>query len=323
MGAYFRHAYSLEHETGQHPENAGRLRAVEAFLDAENFHGLEVVEAPAATAEQIELVHPASHRRMVEEMAAGGGGMIDADTVVSPRSYEAALRAAGAAVAAVDRVLSGGEDRFCFCAMRPPGHHAERDRAMGFCLFNNIAIAAAHARAAHGVERVAILDWDVHHGNGTQEVFYGSPDVLFVSIHQSPLYPGSGDTSETGEGAGEGFTINLPVPPGTDGEGFRRLIETVALPAVRRFDPGLILLSAGYDAHREDPLAQCMVESSDYLEMAAAVAEAARELEVPIVVTVEGGYAPEALAESVSATIRGFTDRSFVRTPVAGGGALG
>lgn len=316
MAAYFRHAYSLEHDTGAHPENADRLRAIEARLDAEDFHGLEVVEPRPATAEQIERVHPASHLQMVEEMAASGGGMVDADTVVSARSYEAALRAAGAAVQAVDRVLDEEEDRFAFCGMRPPGHHAERARAMGFCLFNNVAIAAAHARAAHGVERVAILDWDVHHGNGTQEVFYETAEVLFVSIHQSPLYPGTGDAGETGAGAGESFTINLPVPPGTDGGGFRARLEETALPAVRQHRPGLILLSAGYDAHRADPLAQCQVESSDYLEMAAAVAETAHDLGVPVVATLEGGYAPEALAESVSATIRGFIDGSFVRAPV-------
>ena len=310
VGIYLRHRLSFEHDTGGHPENAGRLTAIESRLAEEDWLGMELVEAPAATPGQIERVHPAEHRLMVEELAASGGGMIDADTIVSPRSYEAALRAAGAAVAAVNTVLAEvAAHRFAFCGMRPPGHHAERARAMGFCLFNNVAIAAAHALEEHGVERVAILDWDVHHGNGTQEIFYGSAEVLFISIHQSPLYPGTGDAGETGAGAGAGYTINLPVPPGSDGTVFRSLVESEALPAIRRHRPDLILLSAGYDAHRQDPLAQCQVESTDYLEMSAAVAETARDLEVPVIAALEGGYAPQALAESVSATIRGFTDR--------------
>lgn len=309
MGGYFRHRLSFAHDTGGHPENAGRLKAIERRLADEDWLGLELIEAPAATAEQIERVHPAEHRIMIEGVAATGGGMIDADTIVSADSYEAALHAAGAAVAAVDLVVGdGGHNRFAFCGMRPPGHHAERTRAMGFCLFNNIAIGAAHALAAHGLERVAILDWDVHHGNGTQDIFYASDQVLFASIHQSPLYPGTGDERETGEGAGEGFTINLPVPPGADGNVFRDRLEQVALPAVRDHKPGLIMLSAGYDAHRADPLAQCELESGDYGEMARLTSGVASELDVPVVVCLEGGYAPDALAESVSETIRGFGD---------------
>lgn len=311
MGAYFRHRLSFEHDTGGHPENAARLTAIEGRLADEGWLGLELVEAPAATVEQIERVHPAEHIRMVERVAKSGGGMIDADTIVSVRSYEAALHAAGAATAAVDLVVreENGND-FAFCGMRPPGHHAERARAMGFCLFNNIAIGAAHALADHGLDRIAILDWDVHHGNGTQDVFYASDRVLFASIHQSPLYPGTGDERETGEGAGEGFTVNLPVPPGADGAVFRDRLERVALPAVRDFQPDLIMVSAGYDAHRADPLAQCELESSDYGEMARLVSETAVDLDVPVIICLEGGYAPDALAESVSETIRGFGARA-------------
>lgn len=310
MGAYFRHRLSFEHDTGGHPENAARLTAIEGRLADEGWLGLELIEAPAATVEQIERVHPAEHVRMVERVAESGGGMIDADTIVSADSYDAALHAAGAAVAAVDLVLGEGDHRFAFCGMRPPGHHAERARAMGFCLFNNIAIGAAHALAAHGLDRVAILDWDVHHGNGTQDVFYASDRVLFASIHQSPLYPGTGAESERGAGPGDGYTINMPVPPGADGEDFRDRLADVALPAVREHEPGLIMVSAGYDAHRADPLAQCELESSDYGEMARLVSETAVDLDVPVIICLEGGYAPDALAESVSETIRGFGARA-------------
>ena len=305
-GLYLRHPLSFQHDTGSHPENAERVRAIEAALEADHWHGLEVVEAPAATVEQIERVHPRSHIEAIEAISARGGGMIDVDTVASARSYDAALRAAGGAVHAVDRLL-GDDAGFAFCGLRPPGHHAERSRAMGFCLFNNVAIGAAHALSEHGVQRAMVVDWDVHHGNGTQDVFYASPRVLFTSIHQSPLYPGTGDPSERGSGEGEGYTVNLPVAPGAGADEFLSIVQTVLVPLARSFNPGLLAISAGYDAHRDDPLAECMLDEAAYADMAASLRDVAADLGVPVLICLEGGYALPALAASVSATITAFT----------------
>jgi acetoin utilization deacetylase AcuC-like enzyme len=306
-GLYLRHPLSFEHDTGSHPENAQRLRVIEERLEADGWHGLEVVEAPEAKREQIERVHAGSHIEAIEAISARGGGMIDLDTVASARSYEAALRAAGGAVLAVDRMLSGDGAGFAFCGLRPPGHHAERDRAMGFCLFNNVAIGVAHALSEHRLDRAMVVDWDVHHGNGTQDVFYLSPQVLFTSIHQSPLYPGTGDPAERGDGEGEGYTVNLPVAPGAGPDDFLSLLQTVIVPLARSFEPGLVAVSAGFDAHRDDPLAQCTLDEAAYADMAASLREVATELRVPVLVCLEGGYAPAALAASVSATIASFT----------------
>jgi acetoin utilization deacetylase AcuC-like enzyme len=311
-GLYLRHPLSFEHDTGAHPENAERIRAIEAALSEPDWHGLEVVEAPAAALEQIERIHPRSHIEEIEALSARGGGMIDADTVASPRSYDAALRSAGASVHAVDRLL-GDDAGFAFCALRPPGHHAERARSMGFCLFNNVAIGAAHALAEHGAERVLIVDWDVHHGNGTQEVFFGSRQVLFASIHQSPLYPGTGDTGERGSGEGEGYTVNLPVAPGAGPDEFLALVQTVIVPLARGFEPDLVAVSAGFDAHRDDPLAECMLDEAAYSDMSASLRDLAAELEVPVLVCLEGGYALGPLAASVSATIAAFVGSSEPR----------
>jgi acetoin utilization deacetylase AcuC-like enzyme len=302
-GIYLRHPLSLEHDTGPHPENPDRIRAIEAALEPKGWHGLEVLEAPAASPEQILRVHPQSHIDAIEALSDRGGGHVDADTVLSARSYDAALRCAGAAADAVDRLCAGDGTGFAFCGLRPPGHHAERDRAMGFCLFNNVAIGTAQALAEHGVERALILDWDVHHGNGTQDVFYDSGQVLFASIHQSPLYPGTGDPSERGTGAGVELTVNLPVDPGAGPDEFLAIVQTVIEPLARDFEPGLIAVSAGYDAHRADPLADCMLDEAAYADMAASVRDLAAELEAPVLVCLEGGYALAALAGSVDATI--------------------
>jgi acetoin utilization deacetylase AcuC-like enzyme len=305
-GLYLRHQSSFAHETGPHPESPRRVAAIEEEMSEREWMGMELVEAPAAEREQILRVHTPEHVDSIERLAERGGGNIDLDTVASEGSWEAALHAAGGAVDAVDRLLDDeAEHRFAFCGLRPPGHHAERGAAMGFCLFNNVAVASAHAIAAHGVERVMVLDWDVHHGNGTEEIFYESSAVLYASIHQSPLYPGTGAAGDVGRGDGEGFTLNMPVPPGAGSDDFLSLVEGTVAPRAREHEPGLLLISAGYDAHRDDPLAQCELDEAAYREMAAAIRELGAELGAPVVVCLEGGYAVQALADSVAATIEG------------------
>ena len=299
-----RHPSSFEHDTGGHPENARRLTAIEEAMSERNWLGMELVEAPAATREQLERVHSAAHVDSIEELAQRGGGPIDLDTVASAGSWNAALHAAGGAVHAAERLSTEGG--FAFCGLRPPGHHAERDRAMGFCLFNNVAVAAAHAIAELGVERVLVLDWDVHHGNGTEEIFYGSSEVLYSSIHQSPLYPGTGASADLGSGDGEGFTVNLPVPPGSGTDEFLSLIQAVVAPIARQWRPGLLCISAGYDAHRDDPLANCDVDDAGYGDMAATMRALAWELGVPVLICLEGGYSLGALSRSVVATLEAF-----------------
>jgi acetoin utilization deacetylase AcuC-like enzyme len=311
---YITHPSSLEHDTGGHPENAGRLRAIDAALEREGGMGLERVEAPRATREQIERVHSPQLVDAIAEISARGGGMIDLDTVASAGSYEAALHAAGGATQAVEELLGNRNgDGAAFCALRPPGHHAERARAMGFCLFNNIAVASAHALAERRAERVLILDWDVHHGNGTEEIFDDSDRVLYASIHQSPLYPGTGGPDDLGSGAGEGYTINLPVPPGSGPDDFLSLVQNVVVPVGREYRPGLIGISAGYDAHRDDPLAGCELDAAAYGDMTASMRELASELEVPVLVCLEGGYELEALSSSVVATLGALADSSEPR----------
>jgi acetoin utilization deacetylase AcuC-like enzyme len=222
---------------------------------------------------------------------------------VSAGSWPAALHSAGGAVALVDALLGDEGCRVGASIHRPPGHHAEIRRAMGFCLFNNVAVAARWARDAHGVERVLILDWDVHHGNGTQDVFYESDDVLFVSIHQWPLYPGTGAIGETGAGAGKGYTLNLPVPPGSGDEVYAALVEHVVVPRAREYAPGLVLISAGFDAHVDDPLASCRVTDEGYVTMARSVRALCEGLGVPVGVLLEGGYELGALARGMRGTL--------------------
>ena len=302
MGLYMSHPSSFDHDTGAHPENAGRLRAIEAALERAGWPGLERLAAPAASREQLRRVHAEEHIAAIEELCASGGGLLDLDTVVSEGSFEAALHAAGGAVTAAELLL-GGEASFGFCGLRPPGHHAESARAMGFCLFNNVAIAAAHVLGTGAAERVLILDWDVHHGNGTEASFAGSNRVLYASIHQWPLYPGTGPADYFGEGEGEGYTVNLPVPPGSGSDEFLSLVQNVVVPIARSFAPDLVAISAGYDAHRDDLLAECTVETEAYAEMAATVRDLASELRAPILVCLEGGYDLGALAASVLATV--------------------
>ncbi len=272
---------------------------------------MELVEAPLATRAQLARVHDERHIDSIEQLAARGGGMIDLDTVASAGSWEAALHSAGGAVHAAERLLDEGG--FAFCGLRPPGHHAERAQAMGFCLFNNVAVAAAHALAELGIERVLVLDWDVHHGNGTETIFYGSPQVLYASIHQSPLYPGTGAPTDLGSGDGEGFTVNLPVPPGSGPDEFLALVQHVVAPIARDWRPELICISAGYDAHREDPLANCELDERAYSDMAATMRQVATELDAPLLVCLEGGYALGALSRSVVATLDSLADEAPAR----------
>ena len=305
-GLHFSHPACLEHDprvhSPTHPDTPERLIVLERALAQRDWLGWERREAPAAAVEQLELVHGAAHVRMIRELCAGGGGAIDPDTFVGEASFLAALHAAGGACAMVKALLAG-EAQAGFCAVRPSGHHAERDRAMGFCLFNNVAVAAAAAIAEHGLRRVLVIDWDVHHGNGTAEIFRTRADVLFASIHQWPLYPGTGPLSDCGSGEGEGYTINLPVPPGSREPLWLSLIERVIAPAAAAFAPELVLLSAGFDAHAEDPLAECSLQTSSFVEMAIRVREIARRAGAPLGAVLEGGYNSCVLADCVCATL--------------------
>jgi acetoin utilization deacetylase AcuC-like enzyme len=301
-GVFLAHPSSLEHETGGHPERASRITAIEQELEARDWLGYARISSPAVDRGLLAAVHPESHIAAIEQLAAGGGGMVDPDTVASPGSFVAAGHAAGGAVRLVELLLDG-EAEYGFSAHRPPGHHATRDRAMGFCLFNNVAVAARFALDHHGLERVMILDWDVHHGNGTNDIFHASDDVLFVSIHESPLYPGSGPAGDAGEGQGLGFTVNLPVPGGSGDEEFRSLVDYVALPLAQAFQPQLVLVSAGYDAHRDDPLATCRMTEAGYAALTGSLRDGCRAMGAPVGCLLEGGYAPEALARSVAATM--------------------
>jgi acetoin utilization deacetylase AcuC-like enzyme len=301
-GVFFSHPASAGHDTGDHPERAARTLAIERHLDETGWFGFERRDSPRVERDLLERCHSPGYVAALERLCAAGGGQIDQDTVVSSGSWEAALRSAGGAVAVVDVLLAEPEVA-AFAAGRPPGHHALRARAMGFCLFNNVAIAAVHALTACGLERVLILDWDVHHGNGTNDLFHSSAEVLYASIHESPLYPGSGAASDRGSGAGEGFTLNLPVAPGSGDEEFCELVHSRVIPRAEEFRPQLILISAGYDAHVEDPLADCTVTEAGYATMTTAMRRVAEELDAPLGAVLEGGYELGALARSVAATL--------------------
>src|SRR5688572_15668863 len=320
MPAFFHHPASLEHDTGVgHPERADRIRAIEAELESREWLGWEPREAPAASDEQLLRVHPAEYVELVREMSERGAAF-DMDTPTSPGSYEAALRAAGGACALVESLLADGE-RAGFSALRPPGHHAEWARALGFCLFANVAVAARHALDSLGAERVLVLDWDVHHGNGTNAIFHDSRDVLFVSIHQFPFWPGSGPLDDVGEGDAEGYSINLPVPAGTGEAAFLCLVEPVVAPAARQYGPDLILISAGYDAHRDDPLGGLSLETSSYGGLSARMRALGDEVGAPVGAVLEGGYDLRALATSVAETMsalaNGATPADVARHPLA------
>jgi acetoin utilization deacetylase AcuC-like enzyme len=303
---YFSHPACLEHDPRlhmpEHPDTPERLRAIERALARSDWLGWERREAPVASVAQLELIHSARQIDQIEQLSLAGGGAIDADTFIGEPSFRAALHAAGGACE-MTRALIAGEARLGFCEVRPSGHHAEPDRAMGFCLFNNVAVAAELAICELGLSRVFILDWDVHHGNGTAEAFRRRPDVLFASIHQAGIYPGSGPLSDIGSGDGEGYTINLPVPAGSEEDLWLSLIEHIVLPAAQAFAPELVLVSAGFDAHREDPLAGCRLETSSFAEIARHVRDFAQRLDVPLGVVLEGGYQLAVLGECVLETL--------------------
>jgi acetoin utilization deacetylase AcuC-like enzyme len=296
------HPAFREHVTPPgHPERVERLKALHEALDQKEFDALKREEAPRAEPEAAATVHDDSFveaiRRAIPEE---GFSRIDPDTVASPGSWEAALRALGAAQRAVDAVAAG-EAANAFVAARPPGHHAETHRAMGFCLFNNIAVAARHAQSAHGIERVAIFDWDVHHGNGTQEIFWSDPSVLYASTHQMPLFPGTGAVRETGVGN----IVNAPLSPGDGSERFREAVRERVLPAIEAFRPDLILISAGFDAHWRDPLAQIELSEEDFAWATAELMELAdRFAGGRVVSALEGGYDLEGLSKSAAAHVR-------------------
>jgi len=300
----YTHASCLAHDAGPgHPESPSRLHAVLEALSSDRFSALDRIEAPRVLREQLARAHAS---QLIETVFASapdeGYARLDPDTAMSPASLEAAQRAAGAVCAAVDAMIDGEATR-AFCAVRPPGHHATRDAAMGFCLFNNVAIGAAHA-LARGIERVAIVDFDVHHGNGTQDIFWDEPRVLYASTHQSPLYPGTGLRGETGAGN----ILNAPLPRGASGIEFRAAFDEI-IQRLRQFAPQLVMISAGFDAHRLDPLADLNLVADDYAWATQALVSIARNHAMGRVISsLEGGYSLQALRESVAAHVAALMD---------------
>lgn len=286
-----------------HPERPDRLRAIEQVLEQEKFADLvRIRDVPAADRETICRVHPPGYvDSLISASPREGLVNLDSDTTMSPGTLEAAVHAAGAALLAVDEVVGGTADN-AFCAVRPPGHHAEKATAMGFCFFNNAAIAARYAQKRHGLERIAIIDWDVHHGNGTQEIFWDDASVLYCSTHQLPLYPGTGTVNETGA---KGNIVNAPLSPGADGRVFREAMDNALLPRVEEFRPDLIIISAGFDAHYRDPLAELRLQEDDFSWATGKLMDiAGRWCDYRVVSLLEGGYDLQGLASSVSAHLR-------------------
>ncbi len=299
---FLSHPAALDHRVPEgHPERPARIRAVERALEDERFAPLLRDAAPLAELDLVALAHPRTYAEAVARAAPAEGLVaIDSDTLLSPGTLEAALRGVGGAVAAVDAVM-GGEVANAFVAMRPPGHHAERARPMGFCFFNNAAIAARRARERHGAERVAIIDWDVHHGNGTQDIAWDDPALLYASTHEMPLYPGTGAASERGA---HDTVLNLPLRAGDDGLAFREAFAEVLLPRVDAFAPDLVVISAGFDAHARDPLANLRLSEADFAWATRAVMEVAeRRCAGRIVSVLEGGYDLDALGRSTAAHV--------------------
>jgi acetoin utilization deacetylase AcuC-like enzyme len=296
----YMHEQFEQHDPGYgHPERPERYAAVRRAVVAA---GAPIVEPQPASREALERVHAPAYLDLVERFCAGGGGALDADTVVGEVSWPAALRGAGGAIAAAEEVAGGAPAAFSFG--RPPGHHAEPARAMGFCIVNSAAVAAAHARDVLGMDRVAVLDWDAHHGNGTQAIFYRDPTVLYVSLHQYPFYPGSGAACERGADAGEDATVNLPLPAGCSEQRYLEVFREHALGALRQFQPELLIVSAGFDAHRDDPLCSLGLSSAAFGAMAAEL----RELCGGLALVLEGGYDLAALETSVASVLEAVSE---------------
>lgn len=315
--AYLTHVSFTEHNFPGHPEHAGRIEAVWRQLGTSGLaEQLMRIEPTPAADEQILAVHSAAHLQRLIEVSQGDRiARLDPDTYALPVSLEAARKAAGAAIGAVDAVLSGRADN-ALAIVRPPGHHATASRQMGFCLLNNIAIAARHALSTHGIEKVLILDYDVHHGNGTNDIFYADSSVLFISAHQSPFYPGTGALNEIGAGAGRGYTLNVPLAAGHGDASYRRLFAEVVLPAVERFDPDLMLISAGFDAHWVDPLASMQLSLAGYDQLAReCIRWAERLCDGRIVFVMEGGYDLDALAHGWCNVARALLGQDEISDP--------
>jgi acetoin utilization deacetylase AcuC-like enzyme len=317
---YATHERFLEHDTGYgHPERPARLQAVEAGIDAAGLRDALVPVAPvSATADDLARIHPVAYQRALAEFCAAGGGYLDGDTHVGRASWDAAVLAAGAGLELIRR-LDAGEGEAAFCAVRPPGHHALPSRAMGFCLFNNVAVAAAHL--ADRGERVLVVDYDAHHGNGTQDVFWTDPRVFYVSMHEWPNYPGTGRLGESGAGDGLGTTMNFPFPAHTTGDVYRRAVDEVLLPEVATFSPTWLLVSAGFDAHRRDPLTDLGLTAGDYAdltEVLAGVVAPGRRL-----LFLEGGYDLEALAACTGSVLSVLVDGGAHRPEAASSGGPG
>lgn len=298
---YFSHPACLEHDTGDHPERAERIIALEASLHQRRWLGYERRQAAPVSPQALVAVHAGDYVETVRSMSERGGAF-DVETVLGPGSYEAAVSAAGAACGMTEALLAR-EGRVGFCATRPPGHHAHRDFTSGFCLFNHIAVAARHALDALGVRRVFIFDWDVHHGDGTNDIFRATDEVLFASIHQSGLFPGTGQLHDAGVRAGEGFSINLPVQKGSGEDTWLSLLEHIVIPAAAQFEPDLVLISAGYDAHSDDEHGGCALSAASFAEMARHLRVLGEQAGAPVGAVLEGGYALHALVASVSATM--------------------
>jgi len=307
----------LKHDTGQHVENAQRLEAITSHLEKTGLkQQLTPIKPRPATIEELSLVHQEQYVSDIRESAQKGGGWLDLDTVMSPDSYDAALYAAGGAIEATGAVMTG-EVNSAFALVRPPGHHATPRRAMGFCLFNNVAIAAKYALTKFALEHVAIIDFDVHHGNGTQEAFYDNPQVLYVSTHQYPHFPGTGSIEEIGSGEARGTILNVPLPGGCGDAEYQQVFEQVVVPATMRFKPQLILVSAGYDTHWADMLAMMQVSVTGFAWMVKIIKGLADELcDGRLVFSLEGGYNLGALAASVKATFDVLLGKADVEDPL-------
>ena len=292
--------FYLRHETEPHPENPGRLTAIQNRLESSEFYNnLIPIQPRKATAEEIGMVHDSGYVASVKQSCADEVRNLDADTVISSNSYDAALLSAGAGMKAIDQLIDGNIHN-AFCAVRPPGHHAEQDHAMGFCLFNNVGIAARYAQKTKGLNKIFIFDWDVHHGNGSQHSFYSDPSIYYSSTHQYPFYPGTGAREETGTGDGLGTTLNLPMDAYSDDDDYLSAVENKLIPEIQHYKPDLIIISAGFDAHQNDPLAQIQLTTDCFGKMTELLMGIARDVcDGRLLSMLEGGYDYDALSDSV------------------------